>query len=231
MGGLQTIINVSNGLQIDRRKVVGVQVSRNEEPRITQTPTLNPWKFTVEVPVVFKYSDARALLESLDYSDRIYPEIITFSDNHKLNWMFAYQGQMNQSQINGITVQSFVGNQLTLTNLPSIASTKVLFKPNDLIQIGAAGVNPYPFTSVGTVLRGTGTTVVVTTNRPNIITASVVGNGIIVGNACQFNMFCTNMPTYKLTVGGYKKIGNIVYNNALIQFSDSFKLYEMVSLA
>jgi hypothetical protein len=229
MAGLQTLINVANGLSIDRRKVVGIQITRNEIPRVTQTPTLNPWRFGLDVPTAFRYSEARDLIEALDTLDRINPETITFSNNTKLNWMFAYQGQMTQVNINSITVQSFIGDQLTLTNLPSIASTKILFKPNDLIQIGASGVNPFPFTSVGTVLRGTGTTVVVTTNRPNIITADVTGNSIIVGNTCQFKMFCPNMPTYKLIVGGYKKLGNTVYNNALIEFSDSFKLYEAVS--
>jgi hypothetical protein len=41
-------------------------------------------------------------------------------------------------------------------------------------------------------------------------------------------MFCPNMPTYKLVPGGALKSSGIVINNALIEFSDSFELYEWV---
>jgi hypothetical protein len=130
--------------------------------------------------------------------------------------------------LNGITVQSFVGNQLVLTNLPVVSASRVMFEPNDLIQIGNF---TFPFTSTTQVTRGTDATVTVTTNRPNIITSSVVGQNIIVGNACSFYMFCPNMPTYKLVPGGSAKENGVTINNALIEFSDSFNLFEWVSAA
>jgi hypothetical protein len=80
-------------------------------------------------------------------------------------------------------------------------------------------------------LRGSGSTVVVTTSRPNILTGSLAGEGIIVGNNCQFNMFCPNMPVYKLIPGGYVGNGTTTTNNALLEFSDSFELYEFVGTA
>jgi hypothetical protein len=228
MAGLQTILNYCNGLNIDRRKVVGIQYTRNEIPRVSQTPTKNPWKFTLDMPNKFKYYQARDLMEALDKLDRITPEVITFSNLPSLSWIFKYQGALNQTQLNALTVSSFVGNQLILGGLPAVGSGTVLFEPNDLIQIGSTGVNPYPFTSTTQVLRGGGSTVTVTTNRPNIITGSVTGQGIIVGNTCEFNMFCPNMPTYKLVVGGQAMSGSTVISNALLEFSDSFNLYEFV---
>jgi hypothetical protein len=135
---------------------------------------------------------------------------------------------MNQTQINNLTVSSFVGNQLVLSGLPGIAANAVLFKPNDLIQIGA---HTYPFTSTTQILRGSASTVTITTNRPNIITGSVVGDGITVGNDCTFNMFCPNMPTYKLTPGGFVGSDTTTLNNALIEFNDDFELYEWVGTA
>jgi len=225
MSGLQSILNYCNGLQIDRRKVVGIQYTRNEIPRVSQTPTRNPWKFTLDMPSSYRYNEARALMEQLDTLDRITPQVITFSNLPQLSWMFRYQGVMTIAQRSAITVTSFVGDQLVLGNLPVIASTRALFEPNDLIQIGN---NYYPFTSRTQVLRGSGSTVTVTTNRPNIITASVVGNGITVGNSCNFTMFCPNMPTYKLIPGGYQKTNGVLVGNALIEFSDSFQLYEFV---
>lgn len=229
MAGLQTIIDSSNGLAIDRRKVVGIQYTRNEIPRVSQTPTLNPWKFTVDMPSRFRYSEARSLMESLDTLDRTTPEVITFSNNSAFSWMFKYQGVMSAGQLATITVASFVGNQLVL-NVSGITTspTAVIFQPNDLIQIGSLNEYPYPFTSTTQILRGSGTTVTVTTSRPNILTGTLTGEGIIVGNGCQFNMFCPNMPTYKLTVGGYVGNGVTATNNALIEWSDSFMLYEWV---
>jgi len=228
MAGLQTILNYCNGLQIDRRNVVGIQFTRNEVPRTSLTPTFNPWRFRLDMPNRFKYYEARQLMESLDTLDRYTPEVITFSDLPQLNWIFAYQGSMNQTQINNVTVQSFVGNQLTLTNLPVVAATRVLFEPNDLIQIGN---HTFPFTSTTQVTRGTGSSVVITTHRPNIITGTVVGDNITVGNSCEFYMFCPNMPVYKLIPGGQTMFNDSVISNALIEFSDSFMLYEYVATA
>jgi hypothetical protein len=232
MAGLQTILNYSNGLNIDRRKVVGIQYTRNEIPRVSATPTKNPWKFTLDMPNRFKYYQARDLMEALDKLDRITPEVITFSNLPQLSWIFKYQGAMTSGQLATITVTSFVGDQLTL-NVSGItaSSTAVIFEPNDLIQIGSSNVYPYPFTSTTQVLRGSGSTVVVTTSRPNILTGTLTGLGIIVGNTCQFKMFCPNMPTYKLVVGGQAMSGSTVVNNALLEFSDSFTLYEFVGTA
>jgi len=226
MSGLQTIIDRCNGLNIDRRKMVGIQYTRNESPRTSQTPTFNPWRFVLDMPSSLRYYQARALLEQLDTLDRNVPQVVTFGNNACLSWIFKYQGSLSTTQLNGISVQSFVGNQLILTNLPVVSASRVMFEPNDLIQIGNF---TFPFTSTTQVTRGTDATVTVTTNRPNIITSSVVGQNIIVGNACSFYMFCPNMPTYKLVPGGSAKENGVTINNALIEFSDSFNLYEWVS--
>ena len=226
MAGLQSIINACNGLSIDRRKMVGIQFTRNEIPRVSQTPTRNPWKFTLDMPNSYRYNEARALMEALDTLDRTTPQVITFSENGKLDWIFRYQGTMSLNNRNAITVQSFVGDQLILQNLPVLPSTRVLFEPNDLIQIGT---HYYPFTSTTQILRGSSSTVTVTTNRPNIITDSVVGDGITVGNSCKFTLFCPNMPVYKLIPGGYQKTNGVLVGNALIEWSDAFQFYEWVS--
>ena len=228
MAGLQTILNKCNAISIDRRKVAGIQFTRNEIPRVSLTPTKNPWRFTLKMPASLQYYQNRDLLEALDTMDVVSPEIVTFSDNDCLSWIFRYQGQLTQGQLNNLTVQSFVGNQLILSGLPAIPSSRIIFEPNDLIQIGN---NKYPFTSTTQITRGSGSTVTITTNRPNILSNNVVGSGIIVGNACEFYMFCPNMPTYKLIPGGYTRSNGTTLNNALIEFNDSFKLYEWVGTA
>lgn len=226
--GLQDIVNRASAMKIDRRKVVGVQITRNEIPRTSLTPTRQPWRFTLTMPNSLRYYNSRDILEALDTIDRYTPQTITFSNNSCLSWIFRYQGAMTAGQISALTVTSFIGNQLILSGLPTVGAGTVLFEPNDLIQIGS---HTYPFTSTTQILRGSGGTVTVTTNRPNIITGSVVGDGLTVGNGCTFNMFCPNMPTYKLIPGGYVADGASTLNNALIEFSDDFELYEWVGTA
>ncbi len=226
MAAIQTILDNCNGLTINRRKVVGQQITRNQIPRVSTTPTKNPWTMELDMPTSFKYSDARALMESVDTLDRTGYEDVTFSNNACLSWIFRYQGTLPLTQLNQMTVSSFVGNQLILSNVPAINQNRVIFEPNDLIQI--AGF-PYPFTSTTRVVRGTGGTITITTHRPNIITGSITGLNILVGNNCIFRLFCPNMPVYKLIVGGATyAAGNTLINNALIEWSDPFQLYEYV---
>ena len=228
MSGLQTILDNCNTIKFNRRNVVGTQFTRNEIPRVSQTPTKNPWKITMEMPNSFRYSDARALMEELDTLDTFTNQQVTFSNNPKLSWIFRYQGSLTTGQLNGLTVVSYTGNQLILSGLPTVAATTTMFKKNDLIQINTF---PYPFTSQQDVLRGTGGTVTITTSRPNIISSSVTGYGITVGNGCTFNVFCPNMPVYKLIPGGWKISSGTITNNAYLEWSDNFYLYEWVGEA
>ena len=226
-GGLQTIINGSNEISINRRNVVGIQYTRNEIPRVSMTPTKNPWKITLTMPNSFRYSEARSLMEAIDTLDRYQPELVTFSDNPALSWLFAYQGSYNPIKLMAeLTIVSWVGNTMVLSGLPAVSATRVLFQPNDLFHpVGY----PYPTTVRDQVVRGSGSTVTITTGRPNIFSDSMVGLKLLIGNACQWNFFCPNMPVYKLVPGGYLGNGITTTNNALIQWSDSFQLMEWVA--
>jgi hypothetical protein len=169
----------------------------------------------------------RPIIEALDALDRYQSEIITIGSNANFAWLYRYQGDMTDLQANGITVSSFNGNQLVLSNLPSVTSSTVLFASGDLIQIQNS---PHPFTVVNTVVRGSGSTVTLTTHRPNIISSSVVGRNIQIGQYCQIRVFSPNMPTYRLTPGAFQRnISGVVTNNAIVEWDDSFQLYEDLS--
>jgi hypothetical protein len=227
MSGLQTIIDNASGMTIDRRKVVGMQITKNEIPRLSTTPTKNPWQISLDMPPSFIYSDARALMEAIDTLDQTGYQDITFSNNACLSWIFAYQGALTLIDLNTITVTQFVGNVLELNvSLISEPASTIIFKPNDLIQIGT---HPYPFTVTQEVLRGSNTTVTMTMSRPNIISAAIPNStNITVGNTCTFRMFCPNMPVYKLIPGGYAQTAGVTTSNARIEWSNSFDLYEYV---
>ena len=211
---LQTIINNADTVKINRRRMVGIQMSRNEIAYTSETPTRNPWQLTVKVSRLFRYEQARAMLESIDYLDRDVPETITFSDNAGLSFMFAYQGELNGTQLGDIEVDSFVGNQLIITNLGSISSGDLIYARGDFIQIDG---HPYPFTVVSDLYRNSSSTQTLTTHRPNFITAAVDGQGVVVGNDVDFRVICPNMPTYTIRPGG---------STALVEFDSEFQLYE-----
>lgn len=217
MAGLQTIINSAETIEFNRRKVVGIQYSRSEVALRNETVTKNPWRLNVTFPAYLPYATNRSLIEALDTLDRRSSETITMSN---MSWMLAYQGAMSSVQRSSLTVSSFVGNQLILGGLPEVnnnfPSSSVLFKAGDFIQIAG---KPHPFTVVSDVTRGTNATVTITTHRPNIISTSVSGLSINVGNDVQFKVLCPNMPTYTVIPGRY------------IVFTDAFQLYEDVGAA
>lgn len=228
MAGLQDIVNKASSIDINRRKVVGIQITRNEIPRTSLTPTRNPWRFTIEMPPQLSWYDNRNLVEFLDNIDSYSPQNINFNDSC-ISWIFRYQGDCTQAQLNGLRVSSITGTNLTLTNVNTsgIPVGRVIFRPNDLIQIGA---NPYPFTSVNTVTATGSNTVTFQTSRPmDFLSFAAYNNAAItVGSGCTFNVFCPNMPTYKLVPGRYQASGTTVLNKARIEFSDNFTLYEWV---
>jgi hypothetical protein len=147
--------------------------------------------------------------------------------------MFRYQGAMTSGMISGLTVSAFAGNQLTLSGLTAagVTSGTIMFLANDLIQIGT---NTYPFTVVNTVTATASDTITFQVSRPNFLT-SFAGNSITVGPACNFNVFCPNMPVYSLVPGAFVYYNGIsgsgVLNKARIEFSSPFELYEFVGAA
>ena len=224
MAGLQDIINQASSITIDRRKVVGIQFTSNQIPRTSLTPTRVPWRFTIEMPASLPWWNNRNLV------DRYSPQVINFSDSC-ISWMFRYQGAMTSGMISGLTVSSFAGNQLTLSGLTAAGVTNgtIMFLANDLIQIGA---NPYPFTAVTTVTATGANTITFQVSRPNFLTSGAYsGASITVGPSCNFNVFCPNMPVYRLLPGAYYQTGSTVINKARIEFSSPFELYEFVGAA
>ena len=221
---IQSIIKYASTIEIDRRRVIGVQTTRNQQQRITETVTLNPWKFIIEVAAALPYNQARSIIEQLDQLDRGNPEIIQFSHSG-MTWLFDYQGAMSPAQVQQITVAGFTGNQLILQNLPTISQQAVMFERGDILQIGS---NPHPLSVRSQVLRGTNNTVTITTHRNNFL-GSVANQSITVGNDCSFRVFCPNMPVYRLLPGAfyYNSLGE-KKNGARIEWSDSFRLQEWI---
>ena len=218
MSGLQTIINSATSIQVNRRRLVGLQYTRNQIVRVGETPGRQPWRLTVKHDRLIPYAQARALTEQLDTLDRALPQQVTFSSNAKLSYLFAYQGQMTNAHISALRVNTFVGSQLSLTQLSTIPLGTVMFEPGDIIQLAG---QPYPFTVTTQLVRTSDTNQTATVHRGNFISDSVSNLAVTVGNAVNFYMLCTNMPTYTIIRGG---------TNALVQFDSDFELHEYTGL-
>lgn len=190
----QTIFNVQQSMTVNNRRTVGQQVSRSGQVRVAQYLTAVPWVFTVVPHNYLPYSTSRDIIQTIDNLDRQLPETITFSGAN-LAWFTEYQGDLTLAQANALTlaaVPAANSQVISVGNLPSVASTKFVFKAGDFLQLGN-----YSYKVTADVLRGTDTNVSVSLHRPVIGTVTT-GTLAGVGNACEFTVLAEKCPTYTL---------------------------------
>lgn len=218
---LQRIINKAETIQINRRKVIGIQYSKSQMASAAETVTRNPWQLTVRVSAALLYDDpeTRSILETIDNLDRNTSEVIALNSLPKLSWLFKYNGALTPVQLSNFIVDSFNGKELRLaSNFQGIQIGTVLFKAGDFVQVKD---KPYPFTIKNDVTLTQAMVnagkVTLTTHRGNFIVDDVQGKQLNFGNDVQFRVFCPNMPTYTIIPGG---------RYGMVQFDSDFQLYE-----
>jgi hypothetical protein len=212
----QTIFEIQQSMSVNNRRTVGQQYSRSGQVRVAQYLTAVPWMFTVVPHNYLPYATSREIIQTIDNLDRQLPETITFSSAN-LDWFTDYQGDLTTVQANALTLASIpVANSQTISvgNLPSVASTKFIFKAGDFLQLGN-----YSYKVTQDVLRGTNTTVSVSLHRPVIGTVTT-GTLAGVGNACEFTVLAERCPTYTLTPAP---------GGAFVQWDDAFVFREDIT--
>lgn len=190
----QTILDISQTITVNNRRMVGQQYSRSGQVRTALYVTSVPWVFTVKPHSFLYYPQVRDVIQTIDNLDRQTAATITFSSTN-LQWFTAYQGQLSSVQAAALTLASLpAGNatQIAIGNLPAVSSTTIVFKAGDFIQLGS-----YPYKITTQVLRGSGSTVNATLHRP-IIGTPTVGTLTAVGSACTFSVVAEVCPTYTL---------------------------------
>lgn len=218
---IQFFINRATALEINRRKVAGVQYTRSEVARTETTVTKNPWRFTVSVAPM-PWADARPYLENIDALGNTTPETIQLNGAN-VSFLYRYLGD-RATQPTSWTVSNFIGNQLIIGNINGVNPGQYAFRSGDLVQITG---KPYPYTVVNDVIFTGAGTIAVTTHRPNIITTGTSGLIVRTGTDCQFNMFCPNMPGYKLISGAHRRLPQGTYTNgAIVEFTEPLQLVE-----
>lgn len=212
----QDVFEIQQSMTVNNRRTVGQQVSRSGQMRVAQYLTAVPWVFTVSPHNYLAYATSRQIIQTIDNLDRQLPETITFSSAN-LSWFTAYQGQLSTVQVNALTLAAVpAANSQTISvgNLPSVPSTRLVFKAGDFLQLGN-----YSYKVTSDVLRGVGVTVSVNLHRPVIGSVSV-GTLAGVGNACEFMVLAEKCPTYTLTP---------YPSSALVNWDDAFVFREDIT--
>lgn len=212
----QTIFEIQQSMTVNNRRTVGQQYSRSGQVRVAQYLTAVPWVFTVVPHNYLPYATSRDIIQTIDNLDRQLPETITFASAN-IGWFTEYQGDLTTPQANALTLASIpVANSqvISVGNLPSVASNKIIFKAGDFLQLGN-----YSYKVTTNVLRGLDTTISVSLHRPVIGTVTT-GTLAGVGNSCEFTVLAEKCPTYTLmpAPGG-----------AFVQWDDAFVFREDIT--
>ena len=212
----QTIFECQQSMTVNTRRTVGQQVSRSGQVRVAQYLTAVPWVFTVTPHNYLPYATSRDIIQTIDNRDRQLPETITFNSAN-LSWFTAYQGELTTLQVNALTLAAVPAANsqiISVGNLPSVPSTRIVFKAGDFLQMGK-----YTYKVREDVLRGVNTTVSVSLHRPVI---GIVGVGPLtnVGNDCTFTVLAERCPTYTLMPAP---------GSAFVQWDESFVFREDIT--
>jgi hypothetical protein len=209
---LQSVINHAQNIKIDRRAVVAQSLSRSQHIKTTERG-YRLWRFTVTPSPGWKWADYRPTVEAIYNKDRITETEISLANNSNMAWTVAYQGEFTSGELSTITISAASGTSITLSNLPSVASSTIAFKAGDLIQPSGSR---YPYVVTAPVTRGSGSTITLTVNRGVISDITLVGASILVGNNVTWRVIPMVLPAYNLTPG------------KLVNFDGDFELIEVI---
>lgn len=183
----QWIIDNADSISINRQEVVASTTARDGTVRSVSRGNA-PWRFEVKLPDGPRWTDLRQNISLAEKLGRV------TSANIQLNaaghsWIVKYQG--NSVNYTGFAATWTTGSStLTLTTSPTTASG-YKFRAGDFIQLRTTGK---VYTVAADVAYNSNT---VTLHRP-ILDASGTAQTIRVAENCQFNVICTQFPSWTL---------------------------------
>lgn len=223
---LQNILSISESVGINDQRFVGQTLSRNQKITTSEILTVVPFDFTLKPMNYLLYSRNRELLNSLRIPDKAQTQYLNFGSTGWLHYV-QYQGDMTEIQIGNCQWQTSSANKtLVLGSLPSIASSKYLFRAGDFVQVGL-----YSYIVTADVTRGPNPTANVPVHRSLISTltttvscvAGEFGTTISMGGetytGITFPVVLREYPTYTLTP---------ITNDSFINWAGSFRAFESV---
>jgi hypothetical protein len=218
MSGIQTIIDNATYITIDDQRITGSSISRSGQYKTAERGP-SPYAFTVGMHNGLKYSTNRALLSELNTLGKTVEANISLNNNTNMNYLTAYQGDIEQAQLNNITLNSVYGSEIYV-DCSGATGSGILFKKGDYIQPkGNTDTYRYPYQVTSDVTFSTGANVTIPVSRPVLSQTGVAltSGGIKVGNDVRFQVKCVTQPTYS------------VVPHDLISFSADFELIEVIT--
>ena len=186
----QWIIDNAEDISIERKPVVGQTISRSGVVRSVSRGGA-AWRFTVTPASGMPWITSRPYIANLEYQNKITASDIRIGANN--SWIVKYQGSVTDSQT--FTASWIKGNSfLTLISTPPNPSNGYKFRSGDIIKLGNFG-KVYAVT--GDVQSNSNT---VGLHRP-IVDETNTSSNIIVGEAVNWNVICTQMPSYTISPG------------------------------
>lgn len=223
---LQTILSISENINISDHRFVGQMMSRNQRISVSEVVGVQPFAFTLKPMNYLLYSKNRGVLSALRTADKDIEQYLNFGSTGWVNYI-AYQGDMTSAQITACQWQTSSANKtLVLGNLPAISSTAFIVKVGDFCQI-----DRYAYIVTADVLRGSGSTVNIPVHRTCLTTltspiGAVIGQygtttalGGSTYTGITFPVMMQNYPTTTLVP---------MTNDSFIAWSGDFTAMEVV---
>jgi hypothetical protein len=223
---LNTILSVSESVNINDQRFIGQMLSRNQRISTSEILTVVPFAFDMKPMNYLLYSQNRTLLAELRAADKATEQYLNFGTTGWTNYI-NYQGDLTGAQISACLWQTASANKnLVLGSLPSVSSTTYIVRTGDFCQVGR-----YSYIATADVQRGSDSTVTIPVHR-NLITPLVSTVACVIGQygttvslggstftGCTFPVILREYPTYTLIP---------MTNDSWIQWSGSFKAFEAV---
>lgn len=227
MATLNTILSISESIEINDHRFIGQVLSRNQRISTSEVLTVVPFEFSMKPMNYLLYSKNRDLLANLRYYDKSLQQYLNFAGTGWINYI-KYQGDMTSTQIASCQWQTASANKLlVLGNLPAIDATKYIVRAGDFCQVGF-----YSYIATQDVLRGSGTTVNIPVHR-NLLTAVVSPINAVIGQyGSTVSMGGTNYTgvTFQVVLREYPTYTLIpMTDDSYLQWSGNFIAFESVT--
>ena len=192
----QAIINTSQKIEFERRRVVGQSFSRSQRVKTAERNVSQPFVLTVTPIARFKWADTREALELIQNYDRNTECVIQIGSIPNLYYINQYQGTMSAANLAASTITNFTGTTVTV-QIPAVSTSTVIFKAGDWIQ---PTNSRYPYIVTQSVTNALNTTTHnLTVHRPLITSENTATTGTFkVGTATTMVVIAAEFPTYEM---------------------------------
>ena len=224
---LNQILAISETVSISDHRFVGQMLSRNQRISTSEILTVVPFEFGMKPMSYLRYSENRALLNSLRIPDKALEQYLNFGTTGWASYI-KYQGTMTGGEIALSKWQTTSANKvLVLGDFPvTVTSTDYVVRQGDFCQVGR-----YSYMATADVQRGTNVTVEIPVHRnliddlvsPVFAVIGEYGTTVAMGGSTYtgitFPVILRDFPTYTMIP---------IANDSFLQWSGDFKAIESV---